>query len=317
MQDRALRIGRRSPRWPHELEEIDAPPEELWVRGDVEWLGVRPRVAIVGTRAPTGYGREQARRFARELAAAGCVIVSGLARGIDEEAHLGALEVGGGTLAVLGCGVDRPWPAGELAERVRERGLLVSEFVPGEPPRRHHFPLRNRVISGLSEAVVVIEAAFASGSLITARWAVDQGRQVFALPGRVDHPMAAGCHRLIRDGAELVERPSDVLAALGRASPGAAGSRDGAAGSRDGAAGSRDGAAGAGGDEPDASARRGLRDPVQREVFDALLGETLDVDELAAHTRRGVHELLPALVELELSGEIVRGPGGLYRRVGG
>lgn len=299
MQDRALRIGRRSPRWPHELEEIDAPPEELWVRGDVEWLGVRPRVAIVGTRAPTGYGREQARRFARELAAAGCVIVSGLARGVDEEAHVGALEVGGGTVAVLGSGVDRPWPAGELAERVRERGLLLSEFEPGEPPRRHHFPLRNRVISGLSEAVVVIEAAFASGSLITARWAVDQGRQVFALPGRVDHPMAAGCHRLIREGAELVERPSDVLAALGRPSrdaPGAAGATDGGT---------------------DGAVLGDPRDPVQRELFEALLGETLDVDELTARTRRGVHELLPALVELELAGRIVRGPGGLYRRVGG
>lgn len=291
MEGRALRIDRRSAHWPVELEEIDAPPDELWVRGDVAWLDVRPRIAIVGTRAPTGYGREQARRFARELAASGCVIVSGLARGIDEEAHLGALEVGGGTLAVLGSGVDRPWPSGELAERVRERGLLLSEFVPGEPPRRHHFPLRNRVISGLSEAVVVIEAAFASGSLITARWAVDQGRQVFALPGRVDHPMAAGCHRLIREGAELVERPGDVLASLGHAPASGAGRT--------------------------ASAGTELRDPLQRELFEALLGETLDVEELASRTRRVVHELLPALVELELSGRIARGPGGLYRRVGG
>lgn len=288
MEGRALCIDRRSGLWPSELEEIEGPPDELWVRGETRWLTVRPRIAIVGTRAPTAYGREQARRFARELAAAGAVIVSGLARGVDEEAHLGALEVGGGTLAVLGSGVDRPWPAGELAERVRAAGLLLSEFAPGEPPRRHHFPLRNRVISGLSEGVVVIEAAFASGSLITARWAVDQGRQVLALPGRVDHPMSAGCHRLIREGAELVERPSDVLTALGRAAPATT-----------------------------APAPPMPDDPLERALLEALVGETLDSDELSARLSRAVHELLPALIELELAGRIARGPGGLYRRVGG
>lgn len=287
MEGRALCIERGSRRWPAELEEIDAPPDELWARGNVAWLDVRPRIALVGTRAPSAYGREQSRRFALELAAAGSVIVSGLARGIDAEAHLGALEVGGGTIAVLGSGVDRPWPAGELAERVLQDGLLLSEFAPGEPPRRHHFPLRNRVISGLSEAVVVIEAAFASGSLITARWAVDQGRQVFAVPGRVDHPMSAGCHRLIREGAELVERPADVLTALGRGAPAPAA-------------------------EPTPP-----RDPIARALLDALVGETLAADELSARLARPVTELLPALVELELAARIARGPGGLYRRVGG
>jgi DNA processing protein len=287
MEKRALRIDRHSAHWPSELEQIDGPPDELWVRGEASWLAKRPRIAIVGTRAPTAYGREQARRFGRELAAAGAVVVSGLARGVDEEAHLGALDVGGGTIAVLGSGVDRPWPSGELCERVLREGLLLSEFSPGEAPRRHHFPLRNRVISGLAQGVVVIEAAFASGSLITARWAVDQNRSVFALPGRVDHPMAAGCHRLIREGAELVERPADVLLALGLASTGP---------------------------QPEPAARS---DPIERALLAALVGETLDAEELASRVAVPMFELLPALMELELAGRIARGPGGLYRLVGG
>lgn len=283
-----LEPGRAS--WPTELDDIEDPPERLWARGRIERLSVRPRVAVVGTRSPTAYGASQARRFARELAAAGVSIVSGLARGIDQAAHEGALEVGGSTLAVLGSGVDRPWPAGELGDRVAAHGVLLSELELGEPPRRHHFPRRNRLISGLASGVVVIEAAYASGSLITARWAADQGRTVFAVPGRVDHPMSAGCHRLIREGALLVERPMEVLQELGIAEAGAA--------------------------IPSDPARSLLEEPdeLARLLDRELRGETLTADELAVRVESPLGEVLARLVELELAGRVVRGPGGLYRR---
>jgi DNA processing protein len=215
--DRPLLLEQSSPGFPPELRRVPSPPGEIFVRGRLELLARTPRVAIVGTRAPTPYGESQARHFARVLGAAGVVVVSGLARGIDEAAHGGALDVGAASVAVLGSGVDRPWPAGPLAERMLREGLLLSEFAPGEGPRKHHFPLRNRLIAGLSRAVVVIEAAHASGSLITARWAVDMGKDVYALPGRVDHPMARGCHRLLREGAALVETPEELLVELGLA----------------------------------------------------------------------------------------------------
>ncbi|HUR29154.1 MAG TPA: DNA-processing protein DprA, partial [Planctomycetota bacterium] len=212
---RALLLEPSSPSYPAELASVPSPPDDVFVRGRVELLLRAPRVAIVGTRSPTPYGEVQARHFAQVLAAAGAVIVSGMARGIDEAAHRGALDVEGATIAVLGSGVDRPWPDGDLARRMATEGLLLSEFAPGEGPRRHHFPLRNRIIAALSRAVVVIEAAHASGSLITARWANDQGRDVYALPGRVDHPMSRGCHRLLREGATLIESPEELLAEFG------------------------------------------------------------------------------------------------------
>ena len=268
--------------WPRELDTIDAPPEHLWGRGDRGLLLPRARVAIVGTRAPTPYGVAQAERFAAVIATAGVVVVSGMARGIDQAAHRGALRVGGDTLAVLGSGVDRPWPGGPIADELAARGLLLSELEPGQPPRRHHFPLRNRLISGLARAVVVIEAAHASGSLLTARWAADQGRAVLALPGRVDHPMSRGAHRLIREGAALVETPEEVLAEVLDAPP-PAGSSGAAPGAPHG--------------------------PLER----ALRGETLTADELAGRLERDVSEVLTELVQLDLAGKVVRGPGGLYR----
>jgi DNA processing protein len=267
--------------WPPELQTLEGAPEELWVRGEGALLQPLPRVAIVGTRSPTPYGEAQARRFAHALASAGVVIVSGLARGIDHAAHRAALDAGGGTIAVLGSGVDRPWPAGPLAERIAAEGLLLSEFPPGLGPRRHHFPRRNRLISALSAAVVVVEAAFASGSLITARWAADQGRAVFAVPGRIDHPMARGCHRLIKEGAQLVEAPEEVAQELGWAPAGPA---------------------------PDAPRR------AESALERALSGETLTADELALRSGRELAEVLTELVELELAGAVVRAPGGLYRR---
>lgn len=279
-----LRVDRGGPSWPAALDAIEAPPERLWLRGREELLRAERRVAIVGTRAPTAYGEAQALRFAGALADAGVLVVSGLARGIDSAAHLGALEAGGGTFAVLGSGVDRPWPAGELAERIAREGLLVSEFPPGQAPRPHHFPQRNRLISALSDGVLVVEAAAASGSLITARWAADQGRSVFALPGRVDHPMSRGAHRLLREGATLVESPDELLAELYEDRP------------------------------PRTAGLRPAHEPrVGTDLLAALAGETAGADELATRLDRPVEAVLAELVGLELAGQVVRGAGGLYR----
>lgn len=274
------RLDPGGPAWPHELDVIDAPPACLWARGRLELLARTPRVALVGSRAPTPYGERIATRLAEELAREGVAIVSGLARGIDSAAHRAALDAGGCTLAVLGSGVDRPWPDDELAARMVREGLLLSEYVPGLAPRRHHFPWRNRLIAGLAQAVVVIEAAHASGSLITARWAADQGRTVLAVPGRVDQPMARGCHRLLKEGAGLCESSADVLLALGFA----------------------------------ASAVPEEREQDEDPVLAALRGETQTAEELAQHLERPLSEVLVRLIELELAGSVVRAPGGLYRR---
>ena len=274
-----LKIEPNGPTWPCRLDEIEAPPESLWLRGDEDALDRSRYVAIVGSRSPTPYGIDQARRFAMSFASAGAVVVSGLARGIDAAAHAGALDAGGETIAVLGCGVDRPWPQGELTRRVLDEGLLMSEHSPGTDPRPHHFPLRNRLISGLSAGVVVIEAAARSGSLITARWAADQGRDVFALPGRVDQPMSRGAHKLLREGAALVEDPGEVLVELFGATQA----------------------------PDDAPLIEG--DVVLKE----LARSERTADELSAATGVEVRALLARLVEAELAGLVTRGPGGLYR----
>jgi DNA processing protein len=278
--DRPLRILPGSRLWPEELAGIDAPPDSLWLRGRIELLAAAPRVALVGSRSPTPYGETQARRFARVLAGSGVVIVSGYARGVDQCAHRAALEAGGRTIAVLGNGVARPWPECDLLPQLLARGLFVSEREPDEPPRPQHFPLRNRLISGLSRAVLVIEAAHASGSLITARWAADQGREVFALPGRVDHPMARGCHRLLREGARLVEDPEELLAELGLQVPGPPARHAAAADSL---------------------------------LLSELRGETLSADELARRTHLPLTAVLVELVEAEMAGRVARTPGGLFR----
>lgn len=287
-----------SPSWPSELSEIEGVPDRIWLRGRVDLLARRPRVAIVGTRGPSPYGEAQAARFARDLARAGIVVVSGMARGIDQAAHAAALDAGGATLAVLGSAVDRPWPDGEVARRLVASGLLLSEFQPGTDPRPHHFPLRNRLISGLCVGVLVVEAAAASGSLITARWAADQGRQVWALPGRVDHPLSRGAHKLLREGAALVESPEEVVREVLELA-GRAGGEGRAAPSPAEAPGDGAGA---------------LPEPA-RSVLAALEGETHDASEIAARLGLGATDVLATLVELELAGCIVRGPGGLYRRL--
>jgi len=204
------------PQYPRPLREIADPPAVLFMRG--QW---RPQdaiaVAIVGTRHATQYGLRQAERLAASLARAGLTIVSGLARGVDAAAHRGALDAGGRTIAVLGSGVLNVYPPehAALAEEVAARGALVSESPPRAEPLAGVFPQRNRIISGLSLGVIVVEAGDQSGALITARHAMEQGREVFAVPGRIEDRTARGCHRLIRDGARLVQSPDDVLEELG------------------------------------------------------------------------------------------------------
>ena len=204
-----------SPQFPPLLGSIPSPPSALFVAGDPDLLW-QPQVAVIGSRNPTAGGRDNARDFATELSRRGMAITSGLAAGIDSVAHEAALDAGGATIAVLGTGVDRVYPAGSaaLAGRIRERGALVSEFPLGTPARRSNFPSRNRIISGLSLGVLVIEAGLRSGTLITARMAGNQGRDVFALPGSIHNPLAKGCHRLIRDGARLVESVAEIMEEL-------------------------------------------------------------------------------------------------------
>jgi DNA processing protein len=203
------------PLYPELLRQIPDPPAWLFLKGDPDLLH-HPQLAIVGSRNPTRGGRENATEFSRELAGQGLGITSGLASGIDAAAHEGALAANGITLAVVATGLDRVYPASnrELAHRIADSGLLVSEFPPGTEPRPGHFPSRNRIISGLSLGVLVAEATEKSGSLITARLATEQGREVFAIPGSIHNPLARGCHRLIRQGAKLVEQASDILEEL-------------------------------------------------------------------------------------------------------
>ncbi len=202
--------------FPRLLKELPDPPMMLYVRGQFVRTDALS-IAVVGTRGSSQYGRGQAERFSRVLARAGLTIVSGLARGIDAAAHHGALEAGGRTIAVLSSGVTEIYPPQhlDLAERIAENGALISEMPPGSKPKKGMFPQRNRLISGLSLGTIVIEAAEQSGALITARLAGEQGREVFALPGLVTNPNSRGCHRLIRDGAHLIQDPEDVLDELG------------------------------------------------------------------------------------------------------
>lgn len=208
-------IGWDSPDYPALLRRTPSPPPALWVIGDPDWLW-HPQVAIVGSRSPTATGADNAHAFAKAFARAGLTVTSGLARGIDGAAHLGALAGGGATVAVMGTGPDQIYPAAhrELASRITAHGCLVSEHPPGTGPRREHFPSRNRIVAGLALGVLVVEAATRSGALITARLAGEAGREVFAVPGSIHNPLARGCHALIRQGAGLVEEAGEVIQAL-------------------------------------------------------------------------------------------------------
>jgi len=204
------------PRYPRLLKEIPDPPVLLYAKGNVDLLD-QPLMAIVGSRNPTSDGIHNARAFSGYLCSAGLGIVSGMATGIDAQAHQGALDADGDTVAVIGTGIDRIYPARhkQLAHDIAERGLIISEFPLGAPPSRSNFPRRNRLISGLSLGVLVVEAAAKSGSLITARMAGEQGREVFAIPGSIHAPLAKGCNRLIRQGAKLVESGRHIIEELG------------------------------------------------------------------------------------------------------
>jgi DNA processing protein len=307
-------IPRGDVRYPTALAAIHDPPETLWVQGQVAALSA-PSVAIVGSRAASPYALEVARRLGADLARRHITVVSGMARGVDSAAHLGALDGGGSTVAVFGCGVDVIYPRehATLARRICERGALVSEFSQGMPPLSYHFPQRNRIISGLSLAVVVVEAAEGSGSLITADFALEQGRAVLAVPGNVLGGRNVGAHSLLRDGAKLVECADDILEEL------PAGIRDSAAFAQSFGEPRRSG------HESDAR-RRGSaqnesrradpasQDPVLRCM---TLGETYDLDDLAHRSGMDRVRLLPRLVELELCGALRRVDGGRFVRFRG
>ncbi|HEX7383279.1 MAG TPA: DNA-processing protein DprA [Burkholderiaceae bacterium] len=276
--------------YPRLLLEIADPPALLYCRGRAELLN-SPALAVVGSRNATAQGASNAEQFARAFSAAGLTIVSGLAQGIDGAAHRGGLAAAGSTIAVLGTGVDRVYPKANaaLAEEIAARGLLVSEFPLGTQALAHHFPRRNRLISGLAQGCLVVEAALGSGSLITARSAAEQGREVFALPGSIHSPLSKGCHALIKQGAKLAESAEDVLSEL-------------ASFRRTGFASTRAPATPPGGaaDEP---------------LLECMGFDPVDVDSLCARAGMPAESVSADLLRLELAGRVAALPGGLYQRL--
>lgn len=281
---RAARLGVSpvtlvDPRFPALLASIPDPPPIVWIRGEPATLGA-PAIAIVGSRTATPHGLSLAAKLSADLASAGFVIVSGLARGVDSAAHAAALSVGGKTIGVLGCGIDRIYPAEhrDLAQNMEHAGAVVSEYPPGVPPLPHHFPLRNRIISGLSAAVVVVEAPEKSGALITAATALEQGRDVMAVPGPTTGGRNRGGHLLIRDGAKVVESADDILQELGTVLC--------------------------------QTAR-----PIVADVSNLPQLPDFTVDEVAEHTGELPSVVLARLLDLELAGRIQRIRGGRFVRV--
>jgi DNA processing protein len=291
--------------YPQSLLEIADPPPVLYVRGNPALLA-RPALAMVGSRAPTAQGEADAKAFASSLAAAGLAIISGLAQGIDAAAHRGALAVEGGvTIAVVGTGIDRIYPArnAALACEIATRGAILSEFPLGTPPTRWNFPRRNRLIAGLSLGVLVVEATLESGSLITARLAADAGREVFAIPGSIHSPQARGCHRLIREGAKLVETAEDVFEEL-RGRTGVSLPRHATAPPR----------------QPPHAASQPSPLPTHLapeaiQVLEALGRKARDIDTLALVTGLAVEALHAQLLTLELEGLASRQTGGGFLRL--
>ena len=276
--------------YPQALLAIEDPPLMLYRMGLLSQPPQRA-FAVVGSRNPTPQGLQNARRFSRAFAEAGVTVVSGLALGVDGAAHEGALEGAAtdavATIAVVGTGLDRVYPKQhlELAHRIGERGMIVSEYPMGTPPLQHNFPRRNRLIAGLSQGTLVVEAALQSGSLITARLASEQGKEVFAIPGSIHSPQARGCHALLRQGAKLVESAQDVLEDLRYVLPAA----------------------------PEAAASA---DPEGESDLLAALGfDPMGLDALVARTGIPTHLLQAQLLELELAGEVARLPGGLFQRL--
>ena len=269
--------------YPRQLLEIPDPPPLLYVAGSVALLSA-PSLAVVGSRNATPQGLQNARAFARSLSEAGLAIVSGLALGVDSEAHRGGLEGRAATIAMLGTGIDVVYPQRNrsLAAEISSRGAMVSEFSLGAEPHAGNFPRRNRLISGLARGCLVVEAALESGSLITARLAADQGREVFAIPGSIHSPLSKGCHALIKQGAKLVESAQDVLEELGVSARPAASA-------------------------PPAGAAGGL--------LETMGFDPCDIDELCGRSGLPAEAVSAMLLKLELDGKIAGLPGGLYQRI--
>lgn len=277
------------PAYPQRLREIADPPPLLFVIGAPNCLAL-PQLAMVGSRNASRGGTETARDFAEHLAGTGLCITSGLAAGIDAAAHRGALAAEGRTVAVAGTGLDRVYPARhrELAHEIAERGALVSEFPPGTPPMRENFPRRNRIISGLSLGTLVVEASLRSGSLITARYALEQGREVYAVPGSIHNPLARGCHALIRQGAKLVESVDDILEELSVPAPQ---------------------------QDPLPALETDPDEPFDedyREVLEALGHDPVPVDLIVQRTELTPAAVSSILLVLELKGHVTAVAGGRY-----
>ena len=275
-------VLRGRPGYPPLLAELHDPPARLHLRGGSAEVLSLPAVAVVGARSCSPYGAQVARDLACELAAAGLVIVSGLARGIDGEAHRGALAAGGLTVAVLGCGIDRDYPRAhaELARRIGERGLVVSEYPPGVEPSPWRFPARNRIVAGLARATVVVEARERSGALITADFALELGRDVFAVPGEITSGLSKGTNDLIRQGATPLLAAGDILESLGL--------------------------------QPAPPQAPASFSPEAGAVLTLLADGAATLDEISRATGLGSPEVAVALTELELAG-LVLGGDGLYR----
>ena len=281
--------------FPPALLQTADPPLLLYVQGDPARLA-QPSLAVVGSRHPTAQGLENARAFAAALGGQGIVVVSGLALGIDAAAHEGALSAAAGTVAVVGTGLDRVYPARhrDLAHRIAAHGALVSEFAPGTPPLPENFPQRNRIIAGLSQGTLVVEAALQSGSLITARLALEAGREVFAMPGSIHAPQSKGCHALLKQGAKLVETAQDIIEEL----------RGPLFGQRS---------------EPSTRAVQpagtSAPAPPADPLLEALGHDPVTMDALISRTGWPAQDLSARLMTLELDGQVARLPGGLYQRL--
>ncbi|MFK8069089.1 MAG: DNA-processing protein DprA [Gammaproteobacteria bacterium] len=285
-------------RYPSLLKELNDPPILLYVNGDPELL-TKPQLSIVGSRSATPGGLQIAREFAQSLSSAGLAVTSGLALGVDAAAHEGALVAYGKTIAVLGTGPDRIYPARhlKLAEQIVETGTIVSEFVPGTTPRKENFPRRNRVISGLSLGTLVVEAAKQSGSLITARFALEQGKEVFAIPGSIRNPQTKGCHALIREGAKLVESVEDIIEDLGPLY----------------------GASISDQTVTQANAPSIPKDDLtlqgdQKRLMEGLGYDPISVDEIVGQTGLTASNVSSILLALEIEGYVESQPGGRYTR---
>ena len=269
--------------YPQSLLNTADPPLLLYVKGRLDLLNL-PSLAIVGSRNATAQGKRNAEAFAQSASEAGLCVVSGMAQGIDTSAHIGGLHGAGSSIAVVGTGLDKVYPASnrELAHRLAQNGAIVSEFALGTPPLAANFPRRNRIISGLSLGCLVVEASVQSGSLITARMALEQGREVFAIPGSIHSPQSRGCHQLIKQGAKLVENARDVLEELGQTTQVSA---------------------------------CGSKNQLQHPLFKHLGFDPLDAESLALRSGLTIAELSAILLQLELDGHIASLPGGLYQRI--